>query len=224
MADLVYVDEQEAQANKVLRSAVASEQFTQQQVVSVMPESTLDGTIELILEHQCKVLITDYRLSDHKADVQFSGADLVREIRSRFAHFPCFVTTSFPGEAIDEPLDTNMIFPKSDFLDRAEKEADELPFFLRVKKKVAEYERYVDESKAEFEDLCRRALGIALTQEESQRLLDLDSTLESIYGAQHSIDDHIKQKALEPFGRLIEKTEALIDQIETELSGKSSKQ
>ena len=116
MAELVYVDEQLTQANQVLRSAVVSKQFAKNDVASVIPASTIEETIDMILEFQCKVLITDYRLSDHKADVQFSGVDLVREFLKRFERFPCFVTTSYANEAVNDVLDTNMIFPKSDFL------------------------------------------------------------------------------------------------------------
>ena len=84
----MYVDEQPGQANQVLRSAVASDQFTVAQVAEVMPASSIGETIEMILAHKCKVLITDYRLSEHKADVEYSGADLVREFQRRFDRFP----------------------------------------------------------------------------------------------------------------------------------------
>ena len=152
MAELVYVDEQETQANQVLRVAVVSKEFTQDEVARVIPSATINETIDIILEYNCKVLIADYKLSEHKADVEFTGADLVREFQRRFARFPCFVTTSFTAEAINEALDTNMIFPKSDFLSGSEG-ISELPFFRRVKKKIAEYESYVNSIIEELDKL-----------------------------------------------------------------------
>lgn len=217
MAELVYIDEQKAQAGQVLRSAVASGEFTPDQVRAIEPESTLDDTIQQIAELHCKVLITDYRLSDHKPDVEFNGADLVRAFRDRFAEFPCFVTTSFPDQAVDETLDTNMVFPKSDFLDREEAKNSDLPFFKRVRKKIAEHERQVADAQAELEHLSAQALERDLDASETQRFLDLDSYLEAVLGAQFAIERHVKVRALEPFDRLIGRTEELIERIKNEL-------
>lgn len=217
MAELVYIDEQRAQAGQVLRSAVASGEFTRDQVWAIAPEGTLEDTIQQIVELHCKVLITDYRLSDHKPDVEFNGADLVRAFRDRFIDFPCFVTTSFPDQAIDETLDTNMVFPKSDFLDREEAQNSELPFFKRVRKKIAEHERQVAEAQAELEHLSSQALERDLDAGETQRFLDLDSYLEGVLGAQFAIERHVKVRALEPFDRLIGQTEELIEKIKNEL-------
>ena len=221
MPELVYVDEQPAQANQVLRSAVASEQFAQGQVAPVMPASTIDETIELVLAHDCKVLVTDYRLSEHKADVQFTGADLVRAFQQRFDRFPCFVTTAFAGEAIDEKLDPNIIFPKSDFLDgeRAGRPdyPSELPFFVRVRKKMAEYDAFVSDSKEEWNVLARKNEAEGLSAEETERLLELDDIVERLSGKDVAVEKHLKREALEPFSRIIESAEALVEQIEREL-------
>ena len=222
MAELVYVDEQPAQAHQVLRSAVASDQFTRDQVVDVIPAANIDETIELILEHRCRVLITDYRLSEHKADVEYSGADLVRAFQSRFDRFPCFVTTAFAEEAVDEALDTNIIFPKSDFLGGDAIGDDErvpgLPFFVRVRKKIAEYETFVAHALEEWQRLAEKhAGGQSLTAQETERILTLDDTLESLHGKDVAIEGHLKRDALDPFQRMIESVEALIDRIEKEI-------
>ena len=218
MADLVYVDEQKEQARQVLRSAVASDQFTQNEVVEVIPAAKIEETIELILAHECKVLITDYRLSDHKPDVQYTGADLIREFQKRFDRFPCFVTTSFTGEAVDDELDTNMIFPKSDFLNSDgysdTSSGSELPFFTRVRKKINEYERFVSHTTKEWEQLSAKSENEVLSAEEAERLIQLDDLVEAFHGRSHAIESHIKQKALEPFQQIIEKAEKLIQEIE----------
>ena len=223
MAELVYVDEQRGQRNQVLRSAVASKQFTSKQVEGVIPESSIDKTIELILSHKCKVLITDYRLSDHKPDVQFTGADLVREFQDRFDRFPCFITTSFAGEAVDEPIDTNMIFPKSDFLGinpvTEEGRVSELTFFVRVRKKIDEYDAFVSRAMEEWRGLLTKKDGKKeLNAQESQRLLELDNMLEAIHGKHVAVEGHLKcDDTLQSFEKLIEKTQVLIDRIENEI-------
>ena len=218
MAELVYVDEQETQANQVLRFAVGSKQFTQDEVAMVIPSATIDETIDIILEYNCKVLIADYKLSDHKADVEFTGADLVREFQRRFARFPCFVTTSFTDEAINEDIDTNMIFPKSDFLSSGEE--SELPFFVRVRKKIAEYESYVNSINKELDKLRAKSETEPLSAEEAQKLIELDDMVEAVYGQHLAVESHLKKQALKTFEGIIDKAEALIKKIEDELEEK----
>ena len=222
MAELVYVDEQSGQARQVLRSAVASDQFTMDQVAEVMPASGIEETIELILAHECKVLITDYRLSEHKADVEFTSADLVREFQRRFDRFPCFVTTAFAEEAVDEPIDTNIIYPKSDFLggDPAADEGrvSDLPFFVRVRKKIAEYETFMSEAVKEWKELlAKNEEDGRLNAQETERLLELDDILEALHGRHVAVEGHLKRNALRSFDLIIEKAEVLIDRIENEI-------
>ena len=222
MAELVYVDEQPGQARQVLRSAVASDQFTRDQVVEVTPASSMGETIELILAHECKVLITDYRLSEHKADVEFSGADLVREFQRRFDRFPCFVTTAFAEEAVNESIDTNIVYPKSDFLGGdvvgEEGRVSDLPFFVRVRKKIVEYETFVSESMQEWKDLLtKNESKEGLNAQEAERLLELDDILESLHGKHLAVEGHLKRKALDSFDQIIERAQLLIDRIESEL-------
>ena len=225
MAELVYVDEQPAQANQVLRSAVASKQFTEDEVAKVIPAASIEETIDVILAHHCKVLITDYKLSEHKADVEFTGAELVREFQRRFDRFPCFVTTSFAKEAVDSALDINIIFPKSDFLDidmasdiagEASRES-ELPFFVRVKKKISEYEAFVDSTTREWKQLTAKSEKESLSAEEAERLIQLDDLVEALSGKHLTVENHLKRQALEPFQRIIETAEALIKKIEKEI-------
>ena len=225
MAKLVYVDEQKTQANQVLRVAVVSKQFTQDEVAMVIPSATIDETIDIILEYNCKVLIADYKLSDHKADVEFTGADLVREFQRRFARFPCFVTTSFTAEAINEALDANMIFPKSDFLSSGEGSLDkstqsELPFFVRVRKKIAEYESYVNSINKELDELRAKSETEPLSAEEAQKLIELDDMVEAVHGRHLAVESHLKQQALKTFERIIDRAETLIKKIEDELEEK----
>lgn len=220
MAEIVYVDEESAQANQVVRSAVASKQFTEDQVVSVIPEPTLDETVDLILTYRCKALIVDYRLSEHKADVEFNGVDLVREYQRRFDAFPCFVATSFAGQAIKERIDANIIFPKSDFLKaRGNDESlnSELPFFMRVRRKIDEYESFVENSVSEFNELAATSEARELTVKEVERLIELDGVVERLGGKSTALPEHVKNESLATFGDLIEKAEALIARIKEEI-------
>ena len=75
----------------MLQAAVSSGFFTQDQVETLEPSNSVDETIDKILDYECKVLITDYRLYEYNADVEFSGIDLIMEFQKRFL---CFLALS----------------------------------------------------------------------------------------------------------------------------------
>ena len=225
MAELVYVDEQKSQANQVVRSAVASGQFSAKQIAVVLPKQTLEDTIDLILTHNCKALIADYRLSEHMAGVGFNGVELVKEYRRRFDRFPVFVATSFAGEAVQEPVDTNIVFPKSDFLGSggASKAPEpELPFFLRVRRKVEEYDSFVKATLAEFHRLAEEDESGKLTVQQAERLVELDGVVERLGGKSTAVPNRLKSKSLSTFDHLIERAEALAERVRLELDDDQS--
>lgn len=215
MVDLVYIDEEPAQGRRVIRSAVQSGFFDQDQVEFIPPLNTIEETISRLLEYDFKVLITDYRLSDHNPQVTFNGTDLITAFRERYMKFPCFVTTSFAEEAAGELIDTNLIFPKSDFI--GQDTTSELPFFSRVKKKISEYENYTSEIESQYQIIVTKSEQQDLTSDEVEELIRLDGILESLLGNDFSMPSHLKDKALRPFGQLIGATERLVDRIEAEL-------
>ena len=200
-----------------------SGQFTRNQVAVVLPERRLDATIELILTHHCKALIADYRLSDYMSEVEFSGVDLVMEYRRRFDGFPCFVATSFAGEAIQESIDTNIIFPKSDFLraKSGEPSESELPFFVRVRRKLEEYRSYEDATVAEFNELASRNERGELTPPQLERLIELDGIVERLCGKGVALPSHLKGRPLAVFGDLIGRAEALAKRVKRALEDES---
>ena len=221
MTEIIYIDEQSDQRWEVVRAAVHSGLFTQNQVEAIEPSNSLDETIDTILGYKCKVLITDYRLNEHKAGVEFNGIDLIREFQKRFDMFPCFVTTSFAGAASEDGFDINIIFPKSDFID-SNNRASTLPFFKRVRIKIEEYEQSLEQKKSKLRELMSKLKTENLSASDVQKLLDLDSQLEAMLGANHSIEKHLKEKAMEPFRNLISKTEDLIEKIEEELRNRGA--
>ena len=227
MKELVYVDEQEGQGYQVLRSAVASGQFTKEQVVSILPEASIEKTIDKILEYECKVLISDYRLSEHNSKVQFNGVELVKEYQIRYYRFPCFVTTAFAEEAIDENIDTNIVFPKSDFLgiELNSISGSDLPFFNRVRKKILEYDTFVSRLNEEWESLIdKKENNKNLNAKETQRLIDLDTKLESLNGRHLAVAKHLKDDdTMKTFNHMIQETKKLIEKIENEIGAAKEK-
>lgn len=213
MLEIIYVDEQKSQANAVVRAAVQSDYFNQAGVKSIEPLETTEETMDLIDELGCKALITDFRLSEFAPHVKFNGADLVTQFQERHEGFPCFVTTSFANDAADEDIDVNLVFPKSDALKAVGGEHQTLPFFLRVRKKITEYDNLVTSLTARHSELLAKLGASALTETEAEELVSLDGQLERMLRADSSLPDSVKVFAMKPMTDLISKTEELIADI-----------
>ena len=217
MVDLIYVDEQPDERNKVVRRAVQSGEFSHEQVRAIAPKQSLVETIDVVVEFRPRVLITDFRLSEHSPYIEFSGTDLVRAFREKYAEFPCFVTTSFAGEAADQDIDTNLVFPKGDFLDRRLQEQGGLPFFKRVKSKINRYERSIADAEFELEALVYRQRTERLNSHEVERLIELDSFVESTIRNDQRLPKNLKHAALKPFNDVTRRLDAILNELEVNL-------
>ncbi len=218
--DLLYIDEEQSQRSKVVRAADRSVFFTKDQIDVLAPKQTLDDTIQEIVDRKCKILISDYNLSENDPDVEFNGLELVQEFRRRYNSFPCLVITSHIDQAIAEHIDSDIIFPKSDFLDqdKDERSQSDFPFFQRVRMKIDDYKRLVERKEERLKELESKRQKHLLNSNEIEELIEIDSFLEASLGSHSSIPKHLKEKALGPFSDLVSKTEQLLEKIEKEIS------
>lgn len=220
---LLYVDEEADQGRRVVLAAALSGHFKDDEVQAAMPEPDLETMLEKVIESRCEVLITDYRLSEYKADVQYSGLDLIQEVQKHFDGFPCFLTTNYVPHALDKLHDVNLIFPKDDYLAEkttsGEKDKSKLPFFLRVRTRIEEYRADRRRLEEAFDKLYERSLEESLGAEELQALLDLDCRLErAIGGRAAAVPRLLKENALGPFNKLLRRATDLAAEIEAELA------
>ena len=115
MARLVYIDEQEAARNEMVRAVYISGHFEADDIAVVDPSPDMADTIAEIDSHRPEALITDYVLSEHKAGVAYSGTELVQAYQAQRKDFPCFVTTGFAADAAGSApmqVDVNLIYSK----------------------------------------------------------------------------------------------------------------
>lgn len=220
---LLYVDEEADQGRRVILAAALSGYFVDDEVQTAMPEPDLERMLEKIIESRCEVLITDFRLSEYKADVQYSGLDLIQEMQKHFEGFPCFLTTNYVPHALEQLHDVNLIFPKDDYLAEktasGDKDKSKLPFFLRVRTKIEEYRADRRRLEEAFHKLYEHSLEEPLGAEELQVLLDLDDRLErAIGGRVAAVPRLLKEDALGPFNNLLRRATDLAAEIEVELT------
>ena len=224
---LLYVDEETDQGRRVLLAAGLSGYFQDNEVETLLPEAELDTMIERVIESRCEVLITDFRLSEYKSDVQYNGLELIQEMQGNFEGFPCFLTTNYVPHALGMLHDVNLIFPKDDYLSEdsvsGQKDKSRLPFFLRVRTKIDEYRADQRRLEEKFHDLYKRSLNETLNADELQNLLILDDRLErAIGGRTAALPRLVKEDALAPFNDLLRRASDLATEIENELAENES--
>ncbi len=220
---LLYVDEEPDQGRRVLLAAFLSGHFGEDEVQTATPEPSLDAMIEKVIDSRCEVLVTDFRLSEYKADVQYTGLELIQEVQKHFEGFPCFLTTNYVPHALGQLHDVNLIFPKDDYLAEetppGDKDRSKLPFFLRVRTKIDEYRADRRRLEEEFQTLFERSQSETLSAEDLQALLDLDDRLErAIGGRVAAVPRLLKEEALGPFNDLLRRASDLAAEIEAELA------
>lgn len=217
MPRLVYVDEQDDQRRIMLRAAILSEEFADGEVQSLDPLPELDDMIGQIEDLRPEVVITDYRLTEYKAGIKYSGIELVAEFQRRHKDFPCFVTTGFASDAAGEAastVDINTIYAKSETQVTSTDSENTLPFFKRVRLKVDAYNALLQEHEEEHAALRTKLETSKLTPAEVERLLFIDGELEAMLGAQHSLPAELKRVALEPLNQIVGMAEKFLSDLE----------
>jgi len=222
MTKLIYVDEQPIEGRKIIRSAVNSGYFTQDQVKTIEPLADIKETIAEILSHHCDVLITDYKLADHNDSIDYTGADLVNAMLDRREDFPCFITTSYAEEASSDDVDILGLFSKSEIDDEQGAHNGELTFFRRVRSKLDRHKENILQLSLRHDMLAHKLEEEGLDSAEAQELFDLDNCIERSYIGDQANALHLNERALKPIGELLEKARNLAAQIEAEISENSN--
>lgn len=219
MTDLLYVDEDRAQGGRVVREAFRSGYFSKDQIRTILPKSTLEEMIGEVVASNCRVLVTDFDLSDEQLGVQFNGVELVAEMSRRFEGFPCFVTTNYPQDAVGHEVDVSLIFPKDDYLDPDKAHTTKLPFFQRVRQSIDDYQTRYAARSDRFQYLHEQSTARQLEVAELEELLELDDFFERALNKTGAVPKIVKAQAMAPFSELLQKTSSLVDKIEAELAG-----
>ncbi|WP_140986408.1 hypothetical protein [Asticcacaulis tiandongensis] len=220
--NLLYIDEEPAEGNRVIRAAYRSGHFSKSEVSTILPLKNMEEMIEYIVESKCQVVISDYKLGDKKTGIQYDGLDLVREFQDRYEGYPCFLMTNYVGEALNHNIDVNVIFPKSDLEpDENGKPKTELPFFTRVKAKIDEHQTTIQTKAERLIGLQNLSAERALTADELQEALDLDDFLEAAMSKNDAVPRLLKESALAPFNSILQKAEELLGRLEVEIKNKS---
>lgn len=218
MTELLYIDEEPREGRRVIRLAANSKYFEQDQVAFIEPLPSLDETVESIFSSGCAALITDFRLGEKVDNIDYTGTDLIKKIRESSKNFPCFITTSFPEDAIKTDVDAFNIFFKEDIDESEEEGGSRITFFQRVRKEVERTKKRAQKLTCRHEELVSLSKERELTQEETEEFIEIDTELDENLSYKTSAPAHAKSVALDGFEELVASTQNLIKEVQISLS------
>lgn len=219
---IVIVDEVSIDGNNIVREAHRSGKFDRDELLYIYPEQELSAMISMLIEANCELLISDFRLGERDASIHYSGIDLVSTMRETRDGLPCFLATSYPVDAIREKIDPKLIFSKEEI--HAERAEGILHFFDRAR---AELDGWRSEN-LQLQETHAELLKIAgnkkakMTAEEVQRLIDIDTLLEKRIFADPKSSAHVKQLALSEFDQIVSKANELIVELEQKIQNSNN--
>jgi DNA-binding NarL/FixJ family response regulator len=201
---IIYVDETDEEIRRFQNYASAD--FD---VVAMKPLPALDQMVELIMAEKFDAIISDYKLKEGAPEVTYDGIELVQKIEEIRENFPCFVLTSYDGDAAQEADDVNLVYVR-DVL----KQKDGLTFKERIRLQILKYVTRVSEMETEIKQLIAKKRAYGLEFVEEKRLAELDSSLEKTICKTCSLPAEMKEPTyLKKMTELLDATKILIESV-----------
>lgn len=209
LLDIVYIDEIEDERENFFTDAYQSHRFGQ--IYIVHPEEKLEDMISILVDMKVDAVITDFNLSEN-CPISYNGEELITAFLNVRSDFPCFIRTAVDSWMQDISEDVNRVYSKNG------KSDSDIGRFLydRVIRQVQLYRNKIDNWKEEFSELLKVAAEDR-NASQVERLLELDSKIESSLGKDVAIPPHLKDELLEKEHRLIDETELLVKDIKQQL-------
>jgi len=177
-------------------------------------DAEIDVFLEKIMLENYDAIITDHKLNEENAMIQYDGIDLVDAILKQRADLPCFILTSFDDEAVRDGNDVNIVYIKGLMNSDEENEGHKAKFIDKIENQIKHHRKKIENSKAELLELSTKAY---LDAKDEARLIELDTYIEKTTNAPSSLSPQLKSAHnLNELHKMIENTDKLL----AELKGK----
>tara|TARA_B100000965_G_scaffold154935_2_gene128945 strand:+ start:16233 stop:16880 length:648 start_codon:yes stop_codon:yes gene_type:complete len=202
-----YVDEDESDISRFYHKFI-KKYDERYQIIEFTPKPSLDELIEEIINSDLDVLVVDFQLNEYK-NLGYKGHSVVERIKELRFGFPCVLLTSYPVDAIENSLDTYIVYDKDVAFGNEEKSKD--LFELQIKQSIEHYKKGLKSAEEEFARLSRLD---DLTLKQEERLIELDDILESSIDNKHKLPSHLKKsKHIKNVESLVKDTQSLISEL-----------
>ncbi|MDP4490044.1 hypothetical protein QDG88_19210 [Pseudoalteromonas piscicida] len=207
---VVYVDEDESDRTEFRVHFIGKEQC---ELILLHPEENIDHMTQIIIDINPDAVVSDFQLKIKEPKVQYNGADLISKLKREKEYLPCFLLTSYEGEAVNHAVDVNWVHDKDELIpDGSEKPA----FSVKVVQQIHVNKTIVDNLKSERSELMGKA---SLNELEKRKLIDINNEIERYLFKDEILPKELKElDGLHKLDKLIELSELLINSIESNKS------
>lgn len=197
---IIYVDED---PEDIMYFQDFTEGVFELEAIQVINDTSLEELVDEILDSPPDAVVTDFMLNE-KATVGFNGQGLIEALQKRNKHIPCFLLTSHAPDAIEATHDARLVQAKGVMLG-----GDELRslFISQIAKVIKDHKAEVSSAEEELSSLLGEQRE-ALTAEQRQRIIQLDTYLEEHGLTSAALPDELKSD------RSIELLVELISQVD----------
>lgn len=183
----------------------------------VFPLPSINEMLQLFEAFHPDAVVTDFRLNEMRVDIHYNvgynGVELINAIREQRDGFPCFVITSHDDEAVNGTDDVNMVYIKDIMSPAADKA--KVTFAERITRQVDKYRSRIGNARQELSVLIEKRYGGNANVHDEERIIKLDSFLESSLDSYDSIPEDLKELSnLERLNTLIGKVDNLLKRLE----------
>ena len=180
-------------------------------LTAMVPHDKLEELLSYIEVENFDAIITDHKLNEKKASIEYDGLELVSAIQAKKNNFPCFVLTGWDKDAVENGDDANIVYLKN-FEDP---EGDSHATFLdKIKNQILKYRKKIKSAKIELLELISKSRKNHLNAQEEARLVELDSFIEKSTDQKSAIPKHLKgTKNLDEIHKMIDSTDKLLKEL-----------
>ena len=217
---VAYIGGKKKQFGNFLKIAANPDAFEANDIVDIVdisPESDIDDMLDGIFSEKVDGVILGYNLGEDNSRINYTGLDLLKQIRRQRHGFPCVVVASSLSQVLEEKEKESSwrIFDIEDVLNNPNN------FFKRLGNEIEVFKQKIDDSMEECIRLYDKLIEGDINAMEYQEFLDKSAFLESAMIGDGRLPEHLLQKDINPFLKLIEKANKLIAGIEATEQQKS---
>lgn len=207
---VVYVDEDENDRTEFRVHFVGKEECD---LILLHPKEKIEDMVQMIIDMHPDAVVSDFQLKVKEPKVQYNGADLIQEIKKIKEYLPCFLLTSYEGEAVNNTIDVNWVHDKNELIPE---ENDKPAFSVKVVQQMHVNRKIVEKLKQQSRELMHKVI---MSEDEERNFVSINNEIEKYLYKDYILPDEFKGlDGLHKLDKLIELSESLIKSIESQKS------
>ena len=207
---VIYVDEDPDARKEFELNFVNKENC---ELIIVHPRFQLNEMVEFIIGENPEAVVTDFRLKDKEPQVTYDGVDLVKSLKNIREKLPCFVLTSYEGDAINVALDVNWVHDKEEI---QESESDKPVFSQKVLQQIHVNRGLLDNLLVKQKGLLNKLQQSKLTIADERELVELSNEIELFIFDDKKLPEEIKSfDGMAKLDSLLNLSDKLLKHIDT---------